>query len=220
MMRFFSQMMKAPMAAFVYSMEMFVKTMQGIQRMADQGIDAMVGGIAQSLTDAAHSDIVLTNDPEMQATGDATGDSSETKANKEAKKMKDQDLSGEDTLKLVRYKILFVKRDYEHAFPEKEELVSYDTSGPEWVGLKVAHFMSKLATTKKPEKWREKPYPPEVTGEYIMKIPKEDQKYIKVYFEVLQRWDRQEAEYDKQQVEVLREIRDRIGGVSRKIGPS
>ena len=27
-------------------------------------------------------------------------------------------------LKLVRYKILFVKRDYEYAFPEQEELIS------------------------------------------------------------------------------------------------
>lgn len=27
----------------------------------------------------------------------------------------------DDTLKLVRYKVLFVKREYEHAFPEQED---------------------------------------------------------------------------------------------------
>ena len=34
--------------------------------------------------------------------------------------MSDKDLN-DDQLKLVRYKILFVKRDYETAFPEREE---------------------------------------------------------------------------------------------------
>jgi hypothetical protein len=37
--------------------------------------------------------------------------------------MSDQNLR-DDMLKLVRYKILFLNRDYEHAFPEQEELVA------------------------------------------------------------------------------------------------
>jgi hypothetical protein len=44
--------------------------------------------------------------------------------------MADQDLSGSDTLKAVRYNIEFVKRDYEWVFPEKEDTVDYSTTGP------------------------------------------------------------------------------------------
>ena len=130
----------------------------------------------------------------------------------------DQDLGGEDRLKLVRYKILFVKRDYEVAFDEREDLVSYSTTGPDWAALEISRFMVNLKHTKRPEKWRDKHYPPGVKGEYIDYIPDEDQKYLRIYFEVLQRWEREEAEYDKQQVQVLREIRDSIGAVSGKIG--
>ena len=216
MMRFVSLMMKAPIAAFVYSMEMLVKTMQGIQQMADNGIEAMMSGVGHSLNDLSDGRIVVIDDPEASATDGAKQHNAEIDTdNKEARKMRDQDLSGEGKLKLVRYKILFVKRDYEVAFPEKEELVSYDTGGAEWAGLKVAHFMKKLGETKRPERWRDKKYPPReyragTDGENIGRIPKEDEKYLKVYFEVLQRWDREEAEYDKEQVEVLREIRNRL----------
>ena len=130
----------------------------------------------------------------------------------------DQDLSGEDTLKLVRYKILFVKRDYEVAFDEKEDLVSYSTTTPDWAALKICEFTENLKTTKVPEKWDKKKYPKKASGGNIVEIPTEDRKYIRIYFEVLQRWDREEAEYDKQQVEVLREIREEIGGVRAGIG--
>ncbi|HEX8632647.1 MAG TPA: hypothetical protein VF703_00695, partial [Pyrinomonadaceae bacterium] len=40
----------------------------------------------------------------------------------------DRDLR-DDMLKLVRYKVLFVKREYEHAFPEQEDLVSENMDG-------------------------------------------------------------------------------------------
>ena len=48
--------------------------------------------------------------------------------------MRDKDLNDEQ-LKLVRYKILFVKRDYETAFPEKEELVADNLSGEGFAGV-------------------------------------------------------------------------------------
>jgi hypothetical protein len=74
--------------------------------------------------------------------------------------------------------------------------------------------MSQLAHIKRPRKWKERDcdyhYPPGVHGEYIEGIPECDQKYIQIYFEVLQRWERETAEYDKQQVEALRGIREEI----------
>ena len=68
--------------------------------------------------------------------------------------MPDKDLR-DDMLKLVRYKILFVKRDYEHAFPEKEELVSENTDSAGYTAWKIAEFIQKTRrNTEIPGKWR------------------------------------------------------------------
>jgi len=138
--------------------------------------------------------------------------------------MRDQDLSGADTLKLVRYKILFVKRDYEAVLTEeKEELVAYDTTGPAWAALKICDFMGSLKLARRPAKWSEKHcdyyYPPGISGEYIEEIPECDHKYIQIYFEVLQRWERQSAEYDREQVEALRGIRRGIDDLTHSFRP-
>jgi len=126
---------------------------------------------------------------------------------------RDTDLSGEDRLKLVRYKIVFLKRDHEVAFPEKEELVAYDTSAADWAGIKVAHFMDAMRGWAKedlPEEWEGKSYPPFIDGHYC--IPRDDQRYIRVYFEVLQRWDRMEADYEKRRTQAIEDIRNAIAG--------
>jgi len=46
-MRFLTQLMKLPMAALAYSVEMFVKTIQGLQKIADQSVDLVVSGTSQ-----------------------------------------------------------------------------------------------------------------------------------------------------------------------------
>src|SRR5215510_11952109 len=125
MIQFFSQMLKLPFEAFVFSMEMLVKTVQGIQKIAYQGIDTMVSEIVHLPGDRPGSERGRTSDvPDL-----TIGDSAETMAQttrQEARHMADRDLH-DDMLKLVRYKILFVKRDYEHVFKEVEELVSDNT---------------------------------------------------------------------------------------------
>jgi hypothetical protein len=93
----------------------------------------------------------------------------------------DQDLSGSDTLKLVRYKIVFVKRDHELVFLEKEELVSYETTGPAWAAMKISEFTGSLGTRQ--------------PSEYV---PECDHKYLRIVFEVLQRWPREPATTTKQ----------------------
>ncbi len=208
LMRLFGQMVMLPFTVFVQGMELFIKTIQGMQRAADDGMDAMVGETTRALESPGSQRDLASNTTRFLTDGTAR-DGAETKRQEE--RMMDQDLSGEDTLKLVRYKILFVKRDFEVAFDEKEDLVSYDTTGTDWAALQISHFMGGLKATDRPDKWREKHYPPGVDGQKIEYIPEEDQKYVRIYFEVLQRWERESAEYDKQQVQVLREIRDRIG---------
>src|SRR6185369_12375151 len=128
------------------------------------------------------------------------------------------DLSNKDMLKLVRYKILFIKRDYEVAFPEKEELVSDSMDESGYTAWKVAQFIQDLANgdTKVPPKWngypenenRKAPAPPYAQGDILLGLPEEDKKYLRVYFEVLDRYEREKPKYKKQQIDVLKEIRD------------
>jgi hypothetical protein len=127
----------------------------------------------------------------------------------EGEPMRDQDLSGQD-LKLVRYKILFTKRDHEHAFQEQETIVSYPTTATDFAGLKVAEFMCDLDEEERPQLWIDKQYPKEAhqTGSNTIRdIPPSDRKYIKIYFEVLARYEKEDED---SQTQLLREISNKI----------
>jgi len=125
----------------------------------------------------------------------------------------------DDLLKLVRFKILFIKRDYEHAFPEQEELVYDNIDGTAFTAWKIAEFIQGLGRkeTGVPHKWTKKTpgdrYPGDghVSGEHLISLPEDDKKYLRVYFQVLERYHREKFRYEETQVDVLREIRDRIG---------
>ena len=126
--------------------------------------------------------------------------------------MPDKDLR-DDMLKLVRYKILFVKRDYEHAFPEREELVSENTDEAGYTAWKIAEFIQALGSEPTPKKWLDKKYPPHEVSEStvnINRLPEDDKKYLRVYYEVLERYPRERFRYEERQIEVLEQIRDKI----------
>lgn len=187
----------------------------------------MAGGITQVSGPASGNQGDLT----ISTTGDATDGALEhdTATNQKEKiNMDDRDLSDDKKLKLVRYKILFIKRDYEVAFPEREELVADSMEDTAYTAWKVAEFIQRLNETPVPhEKWgggideEVKPkYPKDSRGDLlarfdagrwmIHKLPEADKKYLRVYFEVLDRYDREEFKYHERQIEVLEEIRDRI----------
>lgn len=244
MMKFLSQMMKLPITAFVYSIEMLARTLQGFQRMADHGIDAMLSGtvqesssgpdcesdlkgsgITQTLGDTPGSQGNLTSDKTNSMTS-GTGKESVETSHKETKKMRDTDLSDHKMLKLVRYKILFVKRKYEVAFREQEELVSDDTTDTGYTTWKIAQFIQDLAKRKTeiPDQWGDK-YPPDTKdekgkhryrdGNILLGFPEDDKKFLRVYFEVLDRYQREKLHKEERQIEVLEQIRDRIGQDTR-----
>jgi hypothetical protein len=204
-MRLFGEMMMLPLAVFVQGMELFIKTIQGMQRVADDGMDVMAGGT----TEAAGPAPVRQSDDVSNTTGSETGG---------VNKDDDTDLSDDKKLKLVRYKILFIKRDYEAAFPEREELVSDSMDATGYTAWKVAEFIQTLGDreTRVPGKWngypenRDAPALPYRDGNILLGLPEDDKKYLRVYFEVLERYDREEAKYDQQKIDVLKQIRDRI----------
>src|SRR6266540_385403 len=128
--------------------------------------------------------------------------------------MSDKNLR-DDKLKLVQYKILFLKRDYEHAFQEQEELVTDNIDEAGYTVWKIAAFIQQLGEkrhTTVPEKWEQ--YPPHDPqyrdGRTLIGFPEEDKKYLPVYYEVLDHWPREAFDFEGSQIEVLEEIRDNL----------
>jgi hypothetical protein len=155
---------------------------------------------------------------------------------KEKVHMPDQDLSGSD-LKLVRYKVLFTKRGYEHAFPEQEELVHDDMDAGRFTAWKISEFVQSLADAEMTvrrvsSKWgaalvrkameevgasgapdpdRHDKYVAAKDGKYYIKdLPHEDKKFLRLFFEVLDRFPREDLRYEERQIEVLEQIRDKM----------
>ncbi|HKG80860.1 MAG TPA: hypothetical protein VKA78_15595 [Pyrinomonadaceae bacterium] len=236
------QMMMLPLSVFVYSMDLFVRSMQGVQRVADEGMDVMLGstnqtsgevGILGQASAEGPGDRVVGNTTEIS--GEAPGNQSGLESSlansstdngvkhdaernlKETINMNDTDLS-DDMLKLVRYKILFVKRDYETAFPEAEELVHDNITGDAFAAWKVAEFIQKLSDRKTeiPGPWKEYPVnpdppkPPYRHNQILLGFPEKDKKYLRVYYQVLARYEREEARHEEDQIAVLKEIRNRL----------
>lgn len=233
--RLFGQMMMLPFTVFVYGMDVFVKTVQGMQRTTDEGMDIVLGGASRTPRESAGT---------IQTLGEASCGQGETESSlaisstdcvvdgdadtnpKETTKMTDRDLSDDKQLKLVRYKIIFIKRDYEHAFPEVEELVSDSMDETGYTAWKIAEFIQRLnrRETKVPANWKE--YPDDKDkhgkllyrdGDILLGFPEKDKKYLRVYFEVLDRYDREHFKHEERQIEVLEQIRDRIGTVGTKL---
>ena len=124
----------------------------------------------------------------------------------------------DDRLKLIRYTVLFTRREYEHSFPEREELVPDNLDDASFAAWKTAEFIQELGrgTAPVPTKWQTRRYPPPESrfverrnGALFLKgLPDEDKKYLRVHCRVLDRYARQRFEYEEQQIRVLQDIRD------------
>lgn len=187
------QMMRLPLSMFTLSVEVFARTMQGFQGMMSASAPQTGGGVEQWPYRQGYP---YGPTPTAQCLGGAP------RPTQEIDGMANQDLSG-DRLKIVHYTIYFTKRDYEKKLKEGEEVVNYPTDGASFGAQKIAQF------------WRDLTDKGITTVAQIrQEIPgwesQEDARYIAFDFNVRYTRDREEADYDKQQVQVLREIRDKI----------
>jgi hypothetical protein len=225
--RVFGQLLMLPIAAFVYGIEVLIKTMQGIQEISNQSMEVIAGPQAwtSGLPQVRAAPSVQSQPDSTNAfdVAGATGTKPSTNQKEEEtlsitgtyESGQDKDLH-DDMLKLVRYKILFVKREYEVAFPEREDLVSENMDGTAFAAWKVAEFIQQLGNgnTDVPGKWGNK-YPSEDRDKYVSNgklkaFPDDDKKYLRVYYEVLERYPREKFKYEEQQIRVLEEIRDKL----------
>ena len=233
--RIFGEMLLLPFTVFVYSMELLMRTVRGMQQTVDQGMEVLVGQAvpleAPSNESMRGNETVSEDVPTpgvaesgwsvlKSETESAADDGSEAGAaeaiHKEIHKMRDKDLS-DDQLKLVRYKILFVKRDYEVAFPEREDLVHDNMTGEAFTAWKIAEFIQRLPREPIPDRWRKKSYPKRdgksvADNQHIQWLDEDDKKYLRVYYEVLERYVREE---DDTEVDVLKDIHKAIERLPR-----
>jgi hypothetical protein len=138
----------------------------------------------------------------------------------------DKDLR-DDMLKLVKYRVLFVKREYETAFFEHEDVIEDNLDGGALTAWKVAEFAQKLEDRGEriPHKWGDV-YPPKkhrgsydsATKKFVQNddgrefngLPEEDKKYLRLSYDVLERYPRERFKYEEQQIKILEEMRDKM----------
>jgi hypothetical protein len=116
-----------------------------------------------------------------------------------------------DALKLVRSRVLFVKRDYEFSFPAQEDLFADDLEPGVFEAWKIAEFVQQMADPENapriPASWSI--YLPAVcrhANGRLRRFPADDNKYLRVFFEVLKYYPRESLRYHERELKILSEI--------------
>ncbi len=85
--------------------------------------------------------------------------------------------------------------------------------GASFTAWKVAEFIQNLANmdTELPPKWKNYPASQYAFGgKYLTGLDPDDKKYLRVYYEVLERYPREKFKFEEEQIDVLKDIRDRL----------
>ncbi len=213
------RMFLIPFRTMLYGMEMLVQAMRGFQRAGDVGMAVLTGPDAADRMPLQAGTTSTTREEHAFDGGLAdTGRDNICTLSREKTAM-DKNLN-DDMLKLVRYKVLFVKRGHEHAFPEREALVWDNMDSTAFTAWKIAEFIQMLSRrdTSVPPAWG-KSYPPSgphhdkplQEGGVLLGFPEEDKKYLRMFFEVLERYPREKLHYEERHLDILEDIRDEIG---------
>jgi hypothetical protein len=238
MMWLWGQFFMIPVTALVSSVELLLRTVHEMQQLSNRGIQVIAGsnaGLKRVLEERSAVESHMPNSNIISTTVD-----NRKTTNEEDKILSDTynksynycnpDPNAGKCLKLWRYKVLFIKRDYEHAFPEAEDLVSDDVS--DITAWKIAEFIQSLSQRRVtvPPKWLDNDYYPDLkfmrigdnpdapteeevdtardngTQIYLVGLSEDDKRYLRLFSQILAEYTREEPEYDKEQVDVLREI--------------
>ena len=210
------RVMWMPLTALAYGLTKMAESMRDLQEM---GVKTMAAPAFRNVANAAPPP---PQGAEVAAAGRVVQETSNDVAvaqvmQKERKKMPDTDLADEQ-LKLVRYKILFVMRDYECAFREQEELIHDNLTDSAYSGWKIAEFIQHLPSIEDrdlPANWKKYK-----CDKGVKVHPKaEDKKYLRVFYEVLDRYPREELRYHEETLKELGGIKHELSRISTKIAP-
>ena len=113
----------------------------------------------------------------------------------------------DDSVKLVAYTIVSLKRGRERILDGGQDsvIVTDSMTGKAFMSWILAKYM------------QQKVDDPAQPGKKIRRgdqrlLPRDELKYLRVYFVVSTRWPREPLEFEQEQVSVLREIRDEMPG--------
>jgi hypothetical protein len=228
MLRFVSQMFKLPVEVFISGMEVLTWTMREFQQLFDGTIDTMMRELARGAEPSAAGLPTPASekvDEGRSLPGPQIGsDTQDPEKTKEERTMTDRDLGG-DNVKTVRYRIIFTKRNNETTLLEREDTVNYAADAMGLSGRKIADLFTRAALGGALDErnrllaagykdLRDPDYPndpiagPPWPDNWTLK--EEDKKYVTFRYEVLDQLPKQDAEYDRQQVDVLRDIKSAI----------
>jgi hypothetical protein len=161
------RMFRLPVEVMAYTVEMFAATLRGAFRLTEEGPAGVEGSRHEGQPGTRDSRVPIDR--------------------KEDRQMSDTHLADEQ-VKLVRYTIVFVKRDQEEILEQDEILVTDDLTPEGFASWRIAVYFQ---------------------GEHEP-IAHEDKKYLRVCYEVLCRWVREPLHYEKRQLDELRGIREAI----------
>ena len=107
--------------------------------------------------------------------------------------MSEENSLSNDRVKVVEYSILTIKPDHEHHFPHfpRIRVFSDNMTGEDFTSWVIAEYFQE--------------HPDAVPD------PK-DKKYVRVCWDVKCTFEPEDANYDKEEVDVLKQIRDAIAG--------
>lgn len=225
MARLFGQMMMLPLVTFVYAVEAFARALREIQHTGDRTLDTFAGRSFQPPFDNETTDpradaprdwgntaghVAGTDYAALNLNAGAVGQSTPTvdqPIETEEREMSEQDLRGDD-LKLVRWTLSFTKRDLEEALDFGIDMIDYSTTLGDYQGAKKIEYVENVlksgAGFERPQTWVTEAYPDaqyiENRGgtDYVIGLPDEDRdKYLRVYVEVLTRYEKEERPYKK-----------------------
>jgi len=178
-------MFRLPFSMLAFCVEMLAQTLRGMQHLADESLQATTG--------APPREIIVT--PGVEGEGAAN----EGKENI----MPDKDLSN-DKVKLVQYSIVSIQRGLERTLWEAEKIVSDNMTGEAFATWMIAEYI------QAEEEWEKYPerYPHRHPG--WKRVEHESKKYLRVYYSVLDQWEREDLHYEEKQLVVLQGIENAI----------
>jgi hypothetical protein len=117
----------------------------------------------------------------------------------------------DDTVKLVAYAIVSIKRDRERVMPEGEGtiIVTDPMSGRAFTSWIIASYAQarRAKAEKEADPGRSKQLQKDLERDLRV-----EGKYLRVYYVVSHRWTREPLEFEERQVTVLEQIRDACSG--------
>lgn len=233
--RVFAAMFQLPLDMFTGGMDAVLTSIKGFQDVFNQQTEEMVSTSAKESIESSSNGFGKRNYP-----GEGCQESISAHSNNptlysnqvKETKVKYRDEKECQGVKLITYKISFVKKDLEAVLLKDGEEIVDDASdcGTSLEVWKTAEFVQTLHENpgKRPKKWLAKDYPDKKyrtdqngdqrdNGEYYTGIPEEDKKFLRFYQDVLATYERESTNYQEKQANALDGISSSLAGLPQTI---